>query len=230
MVDFVRAIKRPFTDFKKLGIGVLIYLVTIIPFIGWLASFFITGYGLECAKTSMKKNYKLPEWTDWGNLWIKGFLYSLIGLIYMIPLVLIGAFTIGSALIKNWALLTAPNPDPIALASAFGGTAGVWWLLLLIMIVTLYIVPMAIMRFVESGKFGDAFNFREVFRKAFTSRYFAAFILLGLYIFAVTIIASLLSLITAITVILPLIITTVLSFVIAVTSMTVFGEVYSEIK
>ena len=104
MVNFEGAIKRPFQDFKKLGIGLLVYFVAMIPFIGWLASFLGMGYGLECAKTAMKKNYKLPEWTDLGNLWIKGFLYFLIGLIYMIPLALIVAFTIGSALIKNWAL------------------------------------------------------------------------------------------------------------------------------
>jgi len=230
MVNFGEAIKRPFQDFKKLGIGILVYFVTMIPFIGWLAPFFIAGYGFECAKTAMKKKYELPEWIDWGNLWINGFLYFLIGLIYIIPLALIGAFTIGPALIKNWALVIAPNPDPIALATAFGETAGVLLLLFLVMITTFYIIPMAIMRFAESGKFGYAFNFREVFRKAFTSRYFAAFTLLGLYIFAVAIVASLLSLITATTVILPLIITTVLGFVITVTSMTVFGEVYSEIK
>ncbi len=230
MVDFVGAIKRPFQDFKKLGIGVLIYLVTIIPFIGWLASFFITGYGLKCAKTAMKKNYKLPEWTDWSNLWVKGFLYFLIGLIYMIPLALIGAFTIGSALIKNLTLVTAPNPDPVALAAAFGGTGGVLLLLFLVMIITFYIFPMAIMRFAESGKFGDAFNFREVFRKAFTSKYFVAVLLLWVYVFAIAIVASLLYVITTITFILPLVITSVLGFIITVTSMTVFGEVYSEIK
>ena len=230
MVNFGEAIKRPFTDFKKLGIGVLIYLVTLIPFIGWLASFFITGYGIECAKTAMKKNYKLPEWTDLGNLWIKGFLYFLIGLIYMIPLALIGAFTIGSALIKNWALLAAENPDPVALAAVFGGTGGVLLLLFLVMIITFYIFPMAIMRFAESGKFGDAFNFREVFRKAFTSKYFVAVLLLWVYGFVLVIVASLLYVITAITFILPLIITSVLGFVIMITSMTVFGEVYSEIK
>jgi len=230
MVNFKEAIKRPFQDFKKLGIGVLIYLVTIIPFIGWLVSFFITGYGLECAKTAMKKNYKLPEWTDYGNLWIKGFLYLIIGLIYMLPLAFIGAFTIGSAIIKNWTLVTALNPDPIALAAAFGGTGGVLLLLFLIMTITFYIFPMAIMRFAENGKFGDAFNFREVFRKAFTSKYFIAVLLLWIYVFAIVIIASLLYVITAITVILPLVITSVLGFVITVTSMTVFGEVYSEIK
>ncbi len=230
MVNFSEAIKRPFTDFKKLGIGVLIYLVTLIPFIGWLASFFIAGYGLECAKTAMKKNYKLPEWTDWGNLWIKGFLYFIIGLIYMIPLALIGAFTIGSSLIKNWTLVTALNPDPIALAAAFGGTGGVLLLLFLIMTITFYILPMAIMRFAESGKFGDAFNFREVFRKAFTSKYFVAVLLLWVYVFAIAIVASLLYVITAITLILPLVITSVLGFIITVTSMTIFGEVYSELK
>ena len=57
MVDFVRAIKRPFTDFKKFGIGVLIcFFVAIMPsIIRFLASFFIAGYGIKCARTAMNR-------------------------------------------------------------------------------------------------------------------------------------------------------------------------------
>ncbi len=227
MVDFGGAIKRPFQDFKKLGIGAVMYM---IPIVSIITSFFASGYGLECARTAMKKNYKLPEWADWGNLWVKGFLCSLIRLIYMIPLALIGAFTIGPALIKNWILVTAQNPDPVALAAAFGGTAGIWWLLLLIMIATFYISFMAIMRFAESGKFGDAFNLGAVFRKAFTLKYFVTVLLLWAYTFALMIIAFLLYIITSITFILPLIIMGFANMILTITSMTVFGEVYSEIK
>jgi len=103
-------------------------------------------------------------------------------------------------------------------------------LLFFFFLITFYIFPMAIMRFAESGKFGDSFNFGVVFRKAFTLKYFVAVLLLWVYVFAIAIVASLFYVITTITFILPLVITSVLGFIITVTSMTVFGEVYSELK
>jgi hypothetical protein len=230
MVNFEEAIKRPFTDFKKLGIGILIYFVAVIPFIGWLASFFVAGYGLECAKTAMKKNPKLPEWTDLGNLWIKGFFNFLIGLIYIIPLGLIGAFTIGSAVIKNWELISASNPNPIALAAEFEGIGGGLLLFFLIMIVTFYIIPMAIMRFVESGKFSNAFELGTVFKKAFTSKYFAAWIILFIYAMVVGWIVALLIVATTITVIIPLILMGFWNMILTITSMTVYKFVQFRTK
>ena len=86
------------------------------------------------------------------------------------------------------------------------------------------------MLFVDKGKFSDAFEFSIVFKKAFTSKYFAAWIILMIYSFAVGMVASLLSAATTITVILPLIIMGFANMILVITSMTVFGEVYSEIK
>ena len=53
-MDILRAIKRPFTDFNKLGIGVILL---ILPFINILTSFLVKGYKLESARSVFKKKY-----------------------------------------------------------------------------------------------------------------------------------------------------------------------------
>jgi len=95
MVNYTEAIKRPFTDGKKFLIGVLL---NILPIVNLL----VVGYTLECAKSAMKKKYKLPEWENWGDYFVKGLLATIIGFIYMIPalmLLLIGFITIAGSVI-----------------------------------------------------------------------------------------------------------------------------------
>ncbi len=225
MVNFGEAIKRPFQDFKKLGIGALMYM---IPIVNIVTIFFSSGYGLECAKTGMKKKYKMPEWDDWGNLWIKGFLSFLIGLVYSIPLIIIAAIILGPILSSNLSALISSNPQ--AIVSALGAVGSALIIVALIGLLTIYIIPIAIMLFVDKGKFSDAFELGIVFKKAFTSKYFSAWIILMIYSFAVSMVAELLSAITTITVILPLIIIGFANMILIITSMTIFGEVYSELK
>src|SRR3989344_5954514 len=77
MVDFVKAIERPFTNFKKFMLGLLFSLIPIVNFIAM-------GYELECAKTASKKQFQLPEWKNYGKLFKRGFLQLCIALLYMV--------------------------------------------------------------------------------------------------------------------------------------------------
>jgi hypothetical protein len=54
MVDYTVSIKRPFSDFKKLLIGIVLSIIPIVNFIA-------LGYQLNCAKTAMKKKYEHPD-------------------------------------------------------------------------------------------------------------------------------------------------------------------------
>ena len=91
-------------------------------------------------------------------------------------------------------------------------------------------MPIAIIMFAEKSRFGDAFKLGKVFRKAFTSKYLIASILLYGYTLVMQFIFAILSIITTITIIIPLILVSVFIVIIMITSMTIFGEVYSEIK
>ena len=225
MVNFGEAIKRPFQDFKKLGIGALMYM---IPLVNIVTGFFSSGYSLECAKTAMKKNYKLPEWADWGNLWVKGFLCLLISIIYFVPLAIIAAIMSGPILSDTLSALISSNPQ--ALVSALGAAGSTLVIVALIGLLVIYVVPIAIMLFVDKGNFSDAFKLGIIFKKAFTSKYFVAWIIVMIYSWVIVMVAGLLSAITTVTVILPLVIMGFVNMILVITSMTIFGEVYSEIK
>ena len=58
-MEYEKAVKRPFTDLNKFLIGVLLL---IVPFLNLITGLFVRGYSLECAKSSMKKKFGLPEW------------------------------------------------------------------------------------------------------------------------------------------------------------------------
>jgi len=225
MVNFREAIKRPFQDFKKLGIGALMYM---IPLVNIITMFFASGYGLECAKTAMKKKSNLPEWADWGNLWIRGFLSLLISIIYALPLVILSILFAGPIISKLMGGILSSNPATFI--EALGSAGNTIAFLGLFAVLIAYVLPMAIMFFVEKWNFGDAFRIGDIFKKAFTSKYFVAWIILIAYAMVVGWIVALLTAATTITIIIPLILMGFWNIILTITSMTIFGEVYSEIK
>jgi len=203
MVDYTRAIKRPFGDFERLALGIVLEVIPIINFIAM-------GYQLECAKTAMKKNFKLPEWKNFGDYFVQGLVMTLIVLAYvLIPVILMAISGVGIApsfMKGNFAAL---------------GGAGIGFIAsLLLLIVALYIIPVALMNYVKSGKIDSAFSFSEVLRKAFTGKYFVAWLVASIYGFILMVPLSFI----------PFIGWAIAGFIAGVTSMTIFGEVYTEIK
>ena len=78
MVDYQSAFEKPFTDIKKLLIGILFSIVPII-------NFFARGFILECSGLGKTKpSKKMPEWKDFGSLFVKGLLYFIITIIYLV--------------------------------------------------------------------------------------------------------------------------------------------------
>ncbi len=234
MVDFEKAIKRPFQDFKKLGIGALFLM---IPVINIITGLFSSGYSVECARTSMKKDFKLPEWKDWGKLIVNGFFILLIGLIYMLPVIIIGFLSVGTVIMRSIGEIIAAdmmsgNPEAIISVLAPELAAAFSWivLILLLALVIGYVLPMAFMSFAEKGVFADAFNFNKVFRKAFTSRYLVVWLVFLLISILVSMIAGFLSGLTAVTVIIPWIISGFASMIVMIIQFTMFGEAYKEIR
>ncbi|MEW6063328.1 MAG: DUF4013 domain-containing protein [Nanoarchaeota archaeon] len=217
MVDYTSAIKRPFSDFKKLSIGALMYL---IPLINIITGLFGSGYNLNCAKTAMRNENKLPEWKNFGSLFLKGLLVFVITLIYMIPLIAVSIFTLGSA------ILNAIAGDIQNLGTISGGLV----IFFVIALLTFYILPMAILFFADKEKFSAAFRSGGILRKAFSGKYFVAWLLTALYFFLVSVVAALINTLTAVTIIIPFIVNAYVSIILGITGFTILGEVYSEIK
>ena len=225
MVDYNAAFKKPFLDIKNLAIGVVL---SILPIISWFA----TGYMLECTGLTKKKLAlgKSPEWTGWGDLFVKGLLSFAIGLVYMLPGIII--FAVG-VLPAVWVIIKE------SLLTAMTGSSEQFvmqnWdklipviitvipfivLAVLLFLLAAYLVPMAVMNYLSNDRFGAGFAFGKIFRKAFTGTYFVAWFLAGLIAAGVGFVAS----------VIPYIGGPIGSFIGGVMSYTILGQAYKEIK
>ncbi len=92
----------------------------------------------------------LPEWTDWGDLFVKGLLAWVVSIAFDVPGLILGRLgSVGSLLAALWG------------------------------IVVLVVLPAALLRFATRNNFAAAFEFSAIidFIKANSSTYFLAVIL-----------------------------------------------------
>jgi len=238
MVNYGEAVKKPFTDLTKLIIGIVL---SLIPIINW----FVQGFIIESSGLGKTKpSKKMPEWKNWGNLFFKGFISYVIAFIYIIPAGIVFLIGFGSASIslintylgtvipkellssviagetspevikhlvaENWVLAL---PTLIALAPVF--LLGV-----VLLLIASYLTPAAVLNYLKNNKFSKAFDLDLVFKKAFSGKYFAVWIIAGLII---TIVTAILNLI-------PLIGSAMAFFITGVIAYSLFGQAFREIK
>lgn len=161
MVDYVESIKRPFTDVGKLVLGIILSIIPIVNFI-------FSGYLLEVAKSAMKKDMKLPDYKDYGKMFIEGLLTTVIGFVYLLPVIILlgillltGTFSFGNIL----------QGGLLGILSAIAGL-GIYLIILAIVgIIFWLLATVAILRFAENREFGAAFEFGKIAKKAFTGHY-----------------------------------------------------------
>ena len=206
MVDFTRAIKRPFADLTKFIIGAVL---SIIPIVNILAM----GYELKCAKSAMNGKYELPEWTGWGDLFMKGLLMVVIAIVYVIPIAILMLVFGGGAI--------------MAATQGVGGDAGAAGMGMGVIVVAalglalMYVLPSVMMAFVANDfKMGAAFKVGEIVKKTLNKDYFVTWLVVGVYSLVLTVVLSFI----------PLLGTAIASFATGVMSMTAFGELYPKLK
>ncbi len=162
MVDYGKAIKRPFTDIKKLVIGIVLSYIPIVNFIS-------LGYILNSAKSATKGINKLPEWKDWGSLFIKGLIALIISVIYMIPAGIVFLLTIGGAFYSG--------RGTAGMASmGVGGIVAV-----VLYFLAMYLLPVALIRYITKDSFGAAFNMGTIVKKVLSVEYLVPWVLLSIY-------------------------------------------------
>lgn len=237
MVNYEIAVKKPFTDIGKLIIGIII---SFIPIVNWIAK----GFIIECSgfgKT--KKSDKMPKWDNWVDLFIKGFASFAITLIYAIPaiLVLLSVAGLAAFSLANTFVGTGISNELMSMATSGASQEAIGNLIsenlylalptilalapmiilgLLLLLVAVYLAPVAIVNYLKNKKFGKAFDFGYVFKMAFTSKYFVAWIVSALITFVATVLLSLI----------PLVGSQIAMFVSGVISFTIYGDALREIK
>jgi len=207
MVNYKEASKRPFTNLVKFLIGILLSFVPIVNFLA-------QGYQLECARTASKKNYVLPEWKDFGNLFVRGLLAIVIGIIYMLPTFILLLIGFGITVLTK--LATEEIPTGLFVFSPTIIIA------IIVGIISFYIVPMAITNYAMNYKFSAGFDFKKIFKKILTGTYLSAWLLIALYTIVLGVILSFIPW--------DWVSQGLSSFIIGVTMMTLFGEMYTNIK
>jgi hypothetical protein len=90
----------------------------------------------------------------------------------------------------------------------------------LLAILATYVLPIAILDYIKTGKLKAAFNWKAVFRRAFTGKYFIVWIVVSL----IGIVAAMLLRI------IPILGKAAASFITGVIGYTLFGEVYKKLK
>ena len=138
-----------------IGIGILVAGVVlfwlVIPAI--LSAILLSGYSLEITRRVIRGDAEvLPAWDDWGQLLIDGLQVVVIGVVYALPMIIVG-FCVGAPL--QWMAEGSEG------ASAFFGLAlscfNFFWGIILSLT-----LPAAIGKFAAEGELASAFRFGEV--------------------------------------------------------------------
>jgi hypothetical protein len=132
-----------------------------------IVNFMALGYMLETLKrTADGMDIPLPEWDDFGGKFMKGLMLFVIGLVYTIPIWVVGCVITGLQAIAG------NNDTLVALVGLL--TACASCLYLIWGIVVWIVMPAAWIRYAVTGEFMSAFQFGELF--GFISRTLANYI------------------------------------------------------
>ena len=211
MVDYEVAFKKPFSDIKKLLLAIVLNIIPIVNFI-------VYGYFLEVARSSngKKPSDVLPEWKNYGNLFISGLFSFVIGLFYLLPLFVVMIIIFAAAHVSMLAYMQGGSSIEGLLPAAVA-SLGLWALLLLVLLVTTaYFLPSAILSFAITGEVSSAFELGSVVKNALNKEYFVVWLVSIIYS---AVLGGLLGLI-------PYVGTAVAGAVTGITMFTLLGEVY----
>ncbi len=144
-------------------------------FVPILPAILVYGYLLRVMRGSMRgEPSSLPAWDDWSTMLLDGLKATAIGLVYLLPgwLVMMAGFAvyflagpISMAFLQSGRSGSAPSLWP--LVGLFGGMAVMMLSLSLGMLLSILgtvPLPVALGRFVASGRIGDAFQLRAIWR------------------------------------------------------------------
>jgi hypothetical protein len=164
-MDIGKSFSYPFEDNKwmsKLIIGALVSIVPILNF-AW------AGYLVDLVKNVMNRQVEpLPEWTDFGNKFMKGLLIWVAGLIYALPVICLSTIFITTASLTLSSLTEGDTVN--TLGSAFSGI-GILLACLAVLygLVLSFFYPAMIIHFSHKETFGSLFEIGAIVKVA-TSR------------------------------------------------------------
>jgi hypothetical protein len=165
-----RFLRFPFDDeawTNKALIGIVLGIVGIII---WPLLLPLWGYNLRImSRTAKGEAPSLPEWDDWGQLFVDGLKFILVYMVYMLPMFLIMCCAY-AAMMGPLALIPFAEDAPgLFSGGMIAGYALAYPLIgigILLMLFLIFLAFVAITRMVAHDSLGSAFQLGEVWRLA----------------------------------------------------------------
>ena len=192
MVNYVDAMKKPFSDLKTLGIGAIIGAIPGV-------SLLIAGYGAKTAEDVMSKKTKLRAWAvgDVMDYIIKLIMMIIIQIVYMIVPAVIIAVGFGSAIMAALLTIIANPSDATAIMNAILPSIMIGGPIIfiggIILLVAAFLLPMAIMKWLKKGKLSAAFAIGSIVKNALTMDYIVSLIVIFVYAIVLSLVAGIIS-------------------------------------
>lgn len=153
-VDFGRALKAPFNDKGwpgKTAMGFLwILLVVTSPV--------VYGAQLDYIKQVANGNEELPDWSDFGGKWVRGFMVGLAAFIYFLPIIVLGFIMIVPGIIS--AVLSGDGNAAGGLLAGGGCLFSIFAIVYGVAVSVLF--SAAVVHYAVKGSFGAFFEFSEI--------------------------------------------------------------------
>lgn len=156
--DIARAFKAPFQDPEWVNKTLMGFVWTLLV----VTSPAVYGAQLEYIRRVSAGNERLPEWDDFGNKWVEGFLVAVAWFIYMLPVTIVGAIFVLPGLIS---LIASDGGSDAAGAFFFGGMC------LFGVVFTIYVLALSVFisaamtHFAMRRTFGAFFEFGAIATK-----------------------------------------------------------------
>jgi len=208
-MDIVETVKFPANDvewIKKILIGGLLMLIPIVNFIA-------LGYYIKTMRGGIDGKTGLPEWDDWGNLFVKGLLVVIVVFIYMLIPLAVMFLSIGGAAISS---IASNDMSPASIGTIIGGSL----VSVVLMFIVCLLLPMALSIYAKEDSIGAAFGIGEILSRIKS--------VIGEYIIAIIVLYALMLIVGFISMI-PFIGWVVMifaNFYVALVAANMFGKVY----
>ncbi len=154
-MDFGLAFSYVFEDedwLKKIALASLLCLtgIGIIPVLGW---------GLEVIRRVIKEEPEpLPDWSEFGQYFVKGILVVLVAFIYSLPIIVIGSCNAGAG------TLLGNTGEDFATPAIWILTTCLSCLYIIYGLGISLVVPAALGNYAASGEFGSVFKLGKIFK------------------------------------------------------------------
>ena len=142
---------------KKIIIGGVLALFSFL----FIPIFFLFGYQIAVVRKVMKGDvHPLPEWEDWGKMFMDGLVIWVAQIVYALPVILLSLCSL--------IILVPASTDPSGdIGASFSGAAifglvVLSCLVLLFSIALAFIVPALYVQYAKMGEFGSLFQVGEI--------------------------------------------------------------------